>query len=140
MKNTFRVLGIIALLAVVGFSMAACGGDSGGDNSDPKTIKITDVPSNWKGQIQVAIFSDFKTSGIPDFVASGVYAFSGGVINADLSPFTGSGEYYVTIQTSNSTRDGYVYFGSGSSPVKVRINEALTTLSFNKFKQYNIWR
>jgi hypothetical protein len=28
MKRTFKVLGIIALLAVIGFSMAACGGDS----------------------------------------------------------------------------------------------------------------
>jgi hypothetical protein len=145
MKNTFRVLGIISLLAVIGFSMAACSDNSGsgsgsGSNPAPKTIKITDVPSGWKGSIGVNIFSDFKASGIPDFVAGGVYDFSGGVINADLSPFTGSGEYYVTIQTSNSTLDGYVYFGSGSSPVKVNLKEALTTLSFNQFKKYNIWR
>jgi hypothetical protein len=31
MKNTFKVLGIIALFAVIGFSMAACGDDSGGE-------------------------------------------------------------------------------------------------------------
>jgi len=30
MKNTFKVLGIIGLLLVIGFSMAACGGDDGG--------------------------------------------------------------------------------------------------------------
>jgi hypothetical protein len=28
MKNTFRIIGIIALLAVIGFSMAACDNDS----------------------------------------------------------------------------------------------------------------
>jgi len=31
MKNTFKVLGIIALLAVIGFSMAACDDDGSGD-------------------------------------------------------------------------------------------------------------
>ena len=155
MKNTFkvkairRIAGIIAVVAIIGFSMAACGGGSGGDDNKnggttptggAKTIRITDVPSTWAGTIGVYIFSEFKTGGRPDYAAGDVYAFSGGVIIADLSPFTGSGEYYVTIQPSNSTSDGYVYFGSGSSPVKVNIKEALTTLSFNQFKQYNIWR
>jgi len=146
MKNTFRVqairriAGIIALLAIIGVSMAACGG---GDETDsgPKTIKIVDVPSGWAGNIGVFIFSDFKTSGKPDYAAGKVYAFSGGVINADLSPFTGSGEYYITIQpNTNDTREGYVYCGSGNAPVKYKIGQSLITLSFNKFKQYNIWR
>jgi hypothetical protein len=144
MKNTFKLFGIIALLAIIGFSMAACSGDddggTGGGNSGPKTIKIVDVPSNWQGSIGVYIFSEFKTSGKPDFVAGKTYSFSGGLINADLSPFTGSGEYYVTIQPSNSTMDGYVYFGSGNSPAKSNIKDSLTTLSFNQFKKYNIWR
>jgi hypothetical protein len=30
MKNTFKVFGIIALLAIIGLSMAACGGDDPG--------------------------------------------------------------------------------------------------------------
>jgi hypothetical protein len=30
MKNTFKLIGIIALVAVIGFSMAACGDDDGG--------------------------------------------------------------------------------------------------------------
>jgi hypothetical protein len=34
MKNTFKLFGIIALIAVVGFSMAACGGDDDG-GADP---------------------------------------------------------------------------------------------------------
>jgi len=35
MKNVFKVLGIIALAAVIGFSMVSCGGDddSGGGGS-----------------------------------------------------------------------------------------------------------
>jgi predicted small secreted protein len=112
MKNKFKFIGIIALFVVIVVSMAACdnGTTGGGSNSDPKTIKITDVPPSWAGTIAVYIFSEFKTSGVPDYVAGKSYAFSGGVTNADLSPFTESGEYYITIQTSNSTRDGYVLF------------------------------
>jgi hypothetical protein len=34
MKNTFKLIGIIALLAVIGFSMAACGDDNGGPSFD----------------------------------------------------------------------------------------------------------
>jgi len=113
---------------------------SGGSNPNAKTIKITDVPSGWSGMIGVYIFSEFKWSGLPDFVAGKFYDFSGGIINADLSPFTGSGNYYITIQTTESSRDGYAFFGSGSLPEKVNINKALTTLSFNDFKKYNIWR
>jgi hypothetical protein len=30
MKNTLRFFGIITLFVVIGFSMAACGGDDGG--------------------------------------------------------------------------------------------------------------
>jgi hypothetical protein len=33
MKNTFKVLGIIALVAVIGFSFVACGGDDDGGSS-----------------------------------------------------------------------------------------------------------
>jgi hypothetical protein len=37
MRNFFRVLGLIALIAVVGFSMAACSDDSGGSSDDNNT-------------------------------------------------------------------------------------------------------
>ena len=143
MKNTLKLIGIIAIVAIMGFSMAACNGggdDGGGSNTEPKTITIVDVPASWGGSIGVEIFSEFKESGLPDMAAGGVYPFSGGIINADLEPFNGTGEYFVTIQPSNSTLDGYVYFGSGDSPTKVNITETETTLSFSQFKKYNIWR
>jgi len=34
MKNVFKVLGVIALVAIIGFTMTACGGGSGGDDDD----------------------------------------------------------------------------------------------------------
>jgi predicted small lipoprotein YifL len=35
MKNVFKAFGIIAIVAVIGFSMAACGGDDGGPDYKP---------------------------------------------------------------------------------------------------------
>jgi len=51
MKNTFKVLGIIGLMLVIGFSMVACGGsddDSGGGSNNPNPIKFisTDTAGN----------------------------------------------------------------------------------------------
>jgi len=40
MKNLFKVFGIIALVAVIGFSMAACG-DGGGGGNNPQTETYT---------------------------------------------------------------------------------------------------
>jgi len=39
MKKIFRVLGIIAIIAVIGFSFTACGDDSGGDGNRNLTWK-----------------------------------------------------------------------------------------------------
>ena len=61
MKNTFKVLGIIALFAVIGFSMVACGDNSGsgGENKinpfvgtwikdgSGGSVKITVTDSAW---------------------------------------------------------------------------------------------
>jgi len=49
MKNTFKVLGIIALLAIIGFSMAACGDNSGG-GWDGRDI------SNWLASEQSRMY------------------------------------------------------------------------------------
>jgi predicted small secreted protein len=48
MKNTMKFLGIIALVAVIGFTMAACPGDDGGGGDDtPKFEPITRIPDNY---------------------------------------------------------------------------------------------
>jgi uncharacterized lipoprotein YehR (DUF1307 family) len=55
MKNIFKLIGIIAIAAVIGFSMTACGGDDGDDlqtatytgtaDGQTYTLKITENPS-----------------------------------------------------------------------------------------------
>jgi hypothetical protein len=35
MKSVFRLIGIVSMALIIGFSMAACGDDGGGGESDP---------------------------------------------------------------------------------------------------------
>jgi len=64
MKNVFKLFGVIALAAIIGFSMAACGGGGddgdGGDNTatytgtsggQSYTLKITKDPARYTAQI-----------------------------------------------------------------------------------------
>ena len=58
MKNTIKILAIIALVAVIGFSMAACGGGGGGKlsgayESDGTTFTFTGnkVTNSFKGEV-----------------------------------------------------------------------------------------
>jgi hypothetical protein len=52
MKNTIKLLGIIALAAVIGFSMAACSDDSGGDDNSGSigTVVRTELEGEWKSE------------------------------------------------------------------------------------------
>ena len=50
MKNTIKVLGIIALVAVIGFTMAACDNGSKDDNGSGGTFTLTGIPSQYNGK------------------------------------------------------------------------------------------
>jgi len=63
MKNRIKLFGVIALVAVIGFSMAACGGgdsggnDNGGDNSGGKTK----FEGRWLNLVAIDVgFTDFS--------------------------------------------------------------------------------
>jgi len=58
MKNTIRIIGIIALLAVIGFSMVAC--DNGSTDAEG-TFTITDIPAAYNGKY--ALFGARDQSG-----------------------------------------------------------------------------
>ena len=48
MKKTFRIIGLM-LIAVMGFSLTACGGDDDGTPSDPNRINSAEaVIGSWK--------------------------------------------------------------------------------------------
>jgi hypothetical protein len=54
MKTAFKLVGIITIMAVIGFSMAACdnGGDDnqGHDNQGQGTFTLTGIPSEYNGK------------------------------------------------------------------------------------------
>jgi len=54
MKNLYKVFGLIVLVAIIGFSFAACGGGGGGDDGDGGggsggTFTLTDIPAEYNG-------------------------------------------------------------------------------------------
>jgi len=62
MKNLFKVFGIIALVAIIGFSFAACGGDDGdggGGGGGGNGFTITDIPAEYNGK-----YADFYTDSL----------------------------------------------------------------------------
>jgi len=83
MKNTFKVLGIIAVLTIIGFSMAACSdGDSG---------------------------PNFNGTWVSDYGVS--YTFSGSNVTVKNGNYTGVGTFTHTSNTITFTypSDGYGY-------------------------------
>jgi len=87
MKNTLKLLGIIALLAVIGFSMAACSGDDG--DADVKLAgtkwKYEERATNSVQAFQIILtFTDSTTvqgeqidTISPSITTSGTYKISG---------------------------------------------------------------
>jgi hypothetical protein len=65
MRNFSKLLGIIALAAVIGFSFAACGdgggggsGGGGGGGGGKGTFTLTDIPSQYNGKYIAFDYSD----------------------------------------------------------------------------------
>jgi hypothetical protein len=64
MKNFFKLMGVIAMVAVIGFSMAACGGDEdgGGGGSSDFTLKV--VNNNSETITGIRVFEYDGSNGI----------------------------------------------------------------------------
>jgi hypothetical protein len=87
MKNLFKartasLFGVIALVAIIGFSMAACDNDSGNDNNDNNNSSGGGLSGTWRGNIggltaTVTITSTGWTMSAPGFSDSGTYTIDG---------------------------------------------------------------
>jgi len=113
MKNTIKVFGIIALVAVIGFSMAACkdddnggggGGGGGGVQNDPG-----DLAGTWTGNIGgynaiVTISGSgwIMTASNANFYDSGYFIRNGNTATLYLSSGTNNGT--ATIINSTTVR------------------------------------
>jgi len=92
MKNTFKVLGIVALVAVIGFSFASCGG--GGGEADPE------LNGTWTNYSDVLVLNN------------GNFEFTDGGDPLAKGKYTTSENYYVTITVTQlyGTSVGYQGF------------------------------
>jgi hypothetical protein len=109
MKNLFRLFGLIALIAVIGFSMAACGGDDDGGGSNTATytgksggttytLKITENTTRYtaqSGDAYVLTAGSNTSKGMVDSFENGVFTLIPS--NAPTSSFT------VTVSGSSIT-------------------------------------
>jgi hypothetical protein len=131
MKDLVKLVGIIALVAVIGFSMAAC---DDGENTDPKVIVITGL-SGKTGTVGVAVMNNSW-----EWIAAGEGTISGDSVTINLwdqkiegERWKGSGSYYVGPKLL--TEDiAYKYTDGTNDWVKVNFTGTTTTLAFNKFK------
>jgi len=154
MRNCIKLLGIIALAAVIGFSMTGCPSDDNGGGDDAKKITITGITGSYD-MAMVMLMSEDEGAG-----AGGMGAISGGSVTVDLqnedeTAFTGSGSFYVMLMIGSSNDDTagatYVYTGSAAdvdlsteekamqNMKKVSVTEAVTTIAFNLFQTAPAW-
>jgi hypothetical protein len=144
MKNFFKCFGIIAFVAVIGFSLVSCGPKP---NTDPKTIVITGLANSYTyGDIGLftAGTSLEDVAQNKGFVAGASWenediVHTGGSITYPLyNPGTNSGRW-----KGNGTFDVYFLYTTGTynadtNPTKVykasvSFTEATTSVAFSKF-------
>jgi len=150
MKNTIKVLSIIAVLAVVALSMTAC--DPGFDNVE-KSIKITDLPisganSFMNKQLIVAIAED---KDIEKLKAWGIGTVSKADFTITLESttvkndyFKGTGKFFIYLfldrnGTNSNLKDDeiYVYVGPYDDVTgnKYNLTEEQSVIAFDQFKK-----
>jgi hypothetical protein len=146
MKNTLKLFSIIAMLAVIAFSMTACNEDPGNDGVS-KSLVITGITTE-DTTLTVGI-AEVSKKGKSDLLAYGqvVPPFTNSVKIPLTSykkgagePYTGTGLYFIILVFEGPTADSedditYTYTGSTNSttPAKYDIQDATTTLPFDEF-------
>jgi len=90
MKRTFKALGIIAIVAIIGFSMAACGGDDdggGGNNGGNNTGSGKQLSGTYYNGLESVTFSGnnftYYAAGIEG--ARGTYTVNGNIVTGILT-------------------------------------------------------
>jgi hypothetical protein len=140
MKNTLKWYGIIALIAVIGFSLAACGDDdgNGGGGGGSGTITVTGIPAtvggiNHNGFAIISLYSDIEMGnrvavGTASLINNGSVTWSLTKPD-DYTPFTGSGSYYLSLAFSD-TSGNYSWFTYADGKYAI---SSKNTIDFSKF-------
>jgi len=148
MKNQIKWLGIIALLAVIGLSFAACdNGTTDAENAE-KSIKITGIPAEYHNTFfYISVYDADKT------YASGGEQASGSTLTCEMysnkyssdgtGTWDGNPGWVQTEErwTGKGTFNVGFFFFIGDdfifnwrSAQAINIKNAVTTISFSKFQ------
>ncbi|MDR2575413.1 MAG: hypothetical protein LBC52_03115 [Treponema sp.] len=142
MKKPFKISGIIAFVAVIGFSMTACPDDDT-DNRAPKPenfIKVTDIDPAYNGKIGALKLYPINSSDVT--VYSTEEKISGNSGRFPLynwkgeNPWLGSGSYRITIfifeNRAEAAQAKTIYKGDIT---EIAINEKTTTIEWTRFTE-----
>jgi len=154
LKAVLRMAGIIAIVAVIGFSAVSCNNGSGGgggggtkSNTDPKTIVITGLKEDGYTYGNVGLFT--AGTSLEDVQNEVGLTAGASYQNSDIvseptqityplyNPGTNSGRW-----KGNGTYDVYWFYSPGSvsdvlvlKASNVSFNEATTTVALSKFAE-----
>jgi len=101
MKNTFKISGIIALAAVIGFSMTACPDDKDPPAEPENFITVTGIPSGYNDMIGAVKLAPPDSSDITAYSTEEKIKSNSVTLPlfnwAEEDPWIGSGDYSITI-------------------------------------------
>jgi len=116
MRKAFKILGIIALIAAIGLSMAACNDNDSYPDPPKQFLTVSGIPSTYNNKYGIIILAPPNSSEIN--VYSGLEKISGTSLTFPLyrwgqnDPWEGSGNFCVKILIfENSATDQRIYEG-----------------------------
>jgi hypothetical protein len=156
MKN--KLVLALGVLLIFGMVFMACDtGNGPSKGGDSKTIVIEGIPDIYNGcEGTIRVFSDLNNVdryNMPVNAGINYAVISDGKLAVELAvpqdnqgvsstKWTGNGSYYIYFMTDI---DGaympyyaMIYVGNGQEPQKYNINEAVITIPYSAFKQYDV--
>lgn len=126
MKNYLKLIGIIALAAVIGFSAISC------KDAEPENISITitDIPGStyagWKAVVGLATDSVSVAVGLPLNVTASTSSLTFDMLESGSKSFNKAGTYYLVFWFEKNGEEDVDFYKAAQS-----IKEGSNSISFN---------
>ena len=139
MKKTIKILGIIAFIAVIGFSMTACPPEADNPAKPEKYITVTGIPPNYTNMIgALKLYPIGNPSVVTVYSTEEIISGTSVILPlfnwAKEDPWLGSGSYNITIfifkDKKEATAGQYRYKGVVENTA---ITETTTIIDWSLF-------